>query len=93
MKTLLTLFVLLFSSSVIAEINDKEFLSAYNKGCLKEDSDPLTNGEQFLACGCLTNEISKQYSINELRNDDNYVEREKFNKIAEYCISVILDYR
>ena len=93
MKILLTLFVLLFSSSVFAEINNKEFLNAYNKGCLGEDPDLVTKGEQFLICGCLTNEISKQYNLNELMDDDNYTEREKFSKITEYCISVLLDSR
>ena len=62
-----------------------------NEGCLNEDPGPITVGEQFLACGCLTSEVSKQYTVDELMEDDDYVEKEKFNKIMDFCISLILD--
>jgi len=93
MKILLTLFFLFFSSTTFAEINRKEFLNAYNEGCLNEDPYPLTAGEQFFACGCLTNEVSKQYTLDELMDDDDYTEKEKFMKITDYCVSVILESR
>ena len=93
MRILLTLFVLFFSFKTFAEIKDKELLNAYNEGCLGEDPSPMTVGEQFLACGCLTSEVSKQYTVDELMEDDDYVEKEKFNKIMDSCISLILDIR
>ena len=91
MKIFLTLFVLFFSSITFAEIKDKELLNAYNEGCLMEDPGPITVGEQFLVCGCLTSEVSKQYTVDEIMEDDDYVEKEKFNKIMDFCISLILD--
>ena len=92
MKIPLAFFVLFFSSITFAEIKNKELLNQYNKGCLSEDPGEVTVGEQFLACGCLTSEVSKQYTLNELIEDD-YNEKEKFIKIANYCISLILDSR
>jgi hypothetical protein len=91
MRILLMLFVLFFSFKTFAEIKDKELLNAYNEGCLSEDPGPITVGEQFLVCGCLTSEVSKQYTVDEIMEDDDYVEKEKFNKIMDFCISLILD--
>ena len=93
MKIPLAFFVLFFSSITFAEIKDKELLNQYNEGCLSEEPGEVTVGEQFLACGCLTSEVSKQYTVNELMEDDDYVEKEKFIRIANYCISLILDSR
>ncbi len=94
MKFIISFYVLFFSFSVIAEIKDKELLNSYNDGCLGESVGlSMTIGEQFLVCGCLTSEISKEYTINEFLEDEDYVETEKFNKISNYCISIILDRR
>ena len=93
MKYLITLLVLFFSSMSFAEIKDKDLLNSYNEGCLSSDPGPVTAGEQFLACGCLTSEVSKQYTVDELIEDRDYVEKEKFIKIADFCISLVLDNR
>jgi len=94
MNLFVIIFTLLFSSATLAEINDKELLNSYNEGCLGEDvGSSMTVGEQFLVCGCLTSEISKEYTIEELLEDEDYVEKEKFNNITNYCISIILDRR
>ncbi len=94
MKLFFMIFIFFFPSSTFAEIKDKELLNSYNEGCLGEDvGSSMTVGEQFLVCGCLTSEISKEYTIDELLDDEDYVETEKFNNITNYCISVILDRR
>ncbi len=93
MKILLIFFSLFFSFKTFAEIKDKEMLNAYNEGCLEEDPGPVTVGEQFLVCGCLTNEVSKVYTLEEILNDENWTEKQKFSKIVEYCITIFYDSR
>ncbi len=94
MKFSFTIFILFFSSATFAEIKDKELLNSYNEGCLGENVGlSMSVGEQFFICGCLTSEISKKYSIEELLDDEDYVETEKFNDITNYCVSIILDRR
>ena len=93
MKIFFTFFFLIFSFEIFAEIKDKEMLSAYHEGCLEPDPDPITAGEQFLACGCITNEVSKVYTVEEIMDDEDFTENQKFNKIIDFCISLVLDSR
>ena len=99
MKNILYTIILsfLFSSSVFAEWNSKN-LKEVHDGCTSTDeSDYDTFGGKnklILYCDCSTYNLSQDFTVSEVERliySGEMESNEKFNKIVEYCIRLVLD--
>lgn len=66
MKILLTFFVSLFSSSVYSQEWNLEYLKVFNDSCIESSIEISGIGDTFEYCGCGTNGIYKNFSLDEL---------------------------
>ena len=66
MKTFLTLFVLFFSSAVYSEEWNLEYLKTFNDSCIESSTEISGIGDAFEYCGCGTNGIYNNFSLDEL---------------------------
>ena len=88
MKVLLTIFVLLFSSSVYSQEWNLEYLKAFNDSCIESSKEISGIGDAFEYCGCGTNGMFKNFPLEEILEifesgtlDSNI----KYNKIVKDC--------
>ena len=88
MKTLLTLFVLLFSSCLLADEWKFEYLKEINDGCLETAVENVSIGKAFEYCGCTTHYFYEEFTVNEIieiYSSGNLSSNKKYNKIVRDC--------
>ena len=88
MKILITLFVLLFSSSVFGNEWNFQYLKEINDGCLKTAVENVSIGEAFEYCGCSTHRFYEDFTVNEIieiYSSGKLSSNKKYNKIVRDC--------
>ena len=81
MKILLTLFVLLFSTSIMAEEFILEDLKIMFDSCLETAAENDTIGSAFEYCGCTVGRISEAFTYDELNSIYSSGDLENNNKL------------
>ena len=65
-KTFLTLFILFFSYSALAEIKDKRIYNNFYDTCMEERVSDFSIQEQSTYCSCSGKKVMKEFTIKEL---------------------------
>ena len=65
-KIFLPIFFILFLSNAIAQIDNEEILMNFFTQCNQGKADGFSIGSQIEYCGCATNQISKNMTLEEL---------------------------
>ena len=88
MKILISVFFLLFSSSVFGNKWNFQYLKEINEGCLKTAVENGSIGEAFEYCGCTTHRLYEDFTVNEIieiYSSGKLSSNKKYNKIVRDC--------
>ena len=98
------ILITILTHPAIAEIKDREILSAFFDGCISEAGE-MNDGMAFEYCGCATNKISQNMTIEEIldidknlqsvgtdkERNDIILSNKKFKSLIKKCLNSALE--